>query len=150
MACGCADGGIRVWSLGTWGLERTLRGHEGCVYALVVSGGRLISSSTDGTVRVWSVGTWGCMQTVEAYPAEEDQCILALAVCGSALVGGSYGGSASEVREVRVWDLETLLPLHTLRQLAGDNVESLLCDGRGSGVAGGGVGAAGYVKGGSG
>jgi hypothetical protein len=34
--------------------------------------------------------------------------------------------------EVRVWDLETLRPLHTLVQLAGGprHVESLVCDGR--------------------
>ena len=40
------------------------------------------------------------------------------------------GGSASEGQEVRVWDLETLRPLHTLRQPAGDDVESLVWDGR--------------------
>ena len=40
------------------------------------------------------------------------------------------GGSASEGQEVRVWDLETLRPLHTLRQPAGDDVRSLLSDGR--------------------
>ena len=51
-------------------------------------------------------------------------------MCGSALVGGSVGGSASEEREVRVWDLETLRPLHTLRQAAGEDVRSLECDGR--------------------
>ena len=32
--------------------------------------------------------------------------------------------------EVRVWDLETLRPLHTLRQPAGEDVRSLACDGR--------------------
>ena len=130
MACGYVDGGIRVWSLETWGLERTLRGHEGCVYALVVSGGRLISSSDDGTVRAWSVETWGCVQTVEAYPAGSGQWIASLALCGSALGGGSAGSSASEEREVRVWDLETLRPQHTLRQPAGEDVESLVWDGR--------------------
>ena len=130
VACGFVDGVIRVWSLETWGLERTLRGHEKCVEAQVVSGGRLISSSFDLMVRVWSVETWGCVQKVEAYPAGSDQCIRALAVCGSALVGGSVGGSRSVEREVRVWDLETLRPLHTLRQPAGADVESLVWNGR--------------------
>ena len=50
----------------------------------------------------------------------------ALAVCGSALVGGSYGGSRSQEGQALVWDLETLRPLHTLRQPAGDDVESLV------------------------
>ena len=102
-----------------------MRGHKLCINALVASGGRLIGSSDDGTVRVWSVETWECVQTVEA-----GSRIEALAVCGSALVGGTYSGSASEEREVRVWDLETLRPLHTLRQPAGDDVFSLVCDGR--------------------
>ena len=121
---------IRVWSLDTWGLERTLKGHGWCVTALVASGGQLISSSCDRTVRVWSVETWECVQTVEVYPAELDQCIKALAVCGWALVGGSMCDSGSEECEVRVWDLETLLPLHTLRQPAGDDVQSMVWDGR--------------------
>ena len=128
MACGYVDGGIRVWSLETWGLERTLRGHERRICALVASVGRLISSSEDGTVREWSVETWGCVQTVEAYPAGSGQWIASLAVCCSALVGGSMGGSAE--RGVRVWNLETLRPLHTLRQPAGDDVRSLVGDGR--------------------
>ena len=104
VACGCVDGGIRVRSRSseTWGLERTLRGHEGSICALAVSGGRLISSSDDGTVRVWSAGTRGCVQTVGACPAGSDRWIASLAVCGSALVGGTCGGSASEEREVRV------------------------------------------------
>ena len=129
VACGFGDGGIRVWSLETWGFERILRGHKGSVFALVVSGKRLVSGSRDGTVRVWSGETWGCVETVEAYPADADQYIRALAVCGSALVVGSFCGSASVEREVRVWDLETLRPLHTLRQPAGDDVRSLLSDG---------------------
>ena len=67
---------------------------------------------------------------MEAYPAGSGQYIWSLAVCGSALVGGTYSGSASEEREVRVWDLQTLLPLHTLRQPAGADVRSLGWDGK--------------------
>jgi WD40 repeat protein len=129
-ACGCGDGGIRVWSTETWALERTLQGHEGYVLGMAVSGRRLISSAVDGTMRVWSTETWECVQTVEAYPAGSRQYIRCLAVCGSTLVGGSSGSSSSG--EVRVWDLETLRPLHTLVQSAADNdnVMSLVCDGR--------------------
>ena len=133
MACGYVDGGIGVWPLETWGLERTLCGHEGCVSALVVSGGLLISSSRHGTLRVWSLETWGCVQKVEAYPAWWDEWIASLAVCGSAQVGVSEDGesiSGSEEREVRVWDLATLRPLHTLLQPAGGDVVSLASVGR--------------------
>ena len=123
VVCGCVDGGILVWCSETWALERTLPGHPGDVYGLAVIGWRLISSSYDGTVRVWSTETWDCVQTVEAYPAGSDLYIRCLAVCGSTLVGGSEG-------EVRVWDLETLRPLHTLVQPAVGDLRSLTCDGR--------------------
>ena len=127
-ACGCGDGGIRVWSTETWALERTLQGHEGGVRGMVMSGRRLISSSYDSAVRVWSTETWECVQTVEACPAGSGRYIRCLAVCGSALVGGCCSKSLSEKGEVRVWGLETLRPLHTLVQPA--NLMSLVCDGR--------------------
>ena len=131
VAGGCGDGGIGVWGAETWGLERTLRGHERQVCALIMSGGRLISSSSDRTVRVWSTETWGCVQTVEVYPAGSPQHIYRLAVSGPRLVGGSdiYPYSASAEQEVRVWDLETLRPLHAMRQPAGIGVWSLVGDG---------------------
>jgi WD40 repeat protein len=118
-ACGCVDGGIRVWSTETLALERTLNGHKGVLNGMAVSGRRLISSSDDGTVRVWSTETWECAQMVEAYPAGSRQYIRCLAVCGSTLVGGPCSSSSSVQGEVRVWDLETLRPLQTLSPAAG-------------------------------
>ncbi len=129
-ACGCGDGGIRVWSTETWALERALQGHKGDVRGMAANGRELVSSAEDGTVRVWSTDTWECVQTVVAYPPGSPQCICCLAVCGSALVGGSHSSSSSEEGEVRVWDLETMRPLHTLVQPAGANALSLVCDGR--------------------
>ena len=114
-----------MWSTETWAMERTLAG-IGVVFGMAVTGRGLISSSLDRTVRVWSTETWDCVQTVEAYLAGSRQYIRCLAVCGSTLVGGSRGSPS----EVRVWDLETLRPLHTLLQPAGVGVESLVCDRR--------------------
>ena len=50
---------------------------------------------------------------------------------GSALVGRSFSDphSHNEEYEARVWDLETLEPLHTLRQPAGHRVMGLASDG---------------------
>ena len=86
--------------------------------------------SRDGMVRVWSVETWGCVQTVEAYAAASVQKICRLAVSAGSLVGGSASDpySASEEYEVRVWELETLRPLHTIKQPAGKMVHSLAGD----------------------
>ena len=76
------------------------------------------------------MATWACLQTVQAYPAGSVQYISSLAVSGPTLVGGSWSRrlSPAEEYEVRVWDLETLEPLHTLRQPAGKNVVGLVSD----------------------
>ena len=127
MASGSVDKTIRVWDVGAGTLEQTLAGHEGTVVALVACGQRLISSSLDKTVKVWSMATWACVHTVQAYAAGSAQFIRSLAVSGPTLVGGSfsYPRSRTEEYEVRVWDLETLEPLHTLRQGAGNWVTGL-------------------------
>jgi hypothetical protein len=119
LAGGCMDGEIRVWSTETWGLERSLEGHEDEVMSLAVSGRRLISSSGDGALRLWSTETWACLQTVQVYEDYSQQHINELAVSGSTLAGGSTEN------EVLVWDLETLELLHTI-DLQVDQVVSLM------------------------
>ncbi len=127
MASGSFDKTIRVWDVGAGTLEQTLAGHKGEVVAVVACGQRLISSSMDKTVKVWSMATWACVQTVQSYAAGSAQFIRSLAVSGPTLVGGSFSSphSLTEEYEVRVWDLETLEPLHTLRQGAGQYVLAL-------------------------
>ncbi len=122
---------IRVWDVEAGTLEQTLAGHDGGVSALVACGQRLISSSLDKTVKVWSMATWACVQTVQAYAAGSAQSIFRLAVSGSTLVGGSWSNpfSETEEHEARVWDLETLEPLHTLRLPAGQIFYGLASDG---------------------
>jgi WD40 repeat protein len=131
VASGSHDKTIRVWDVGAGTHEQTLAGHAGAVVALVACGQRLISSSMDQTVKVWSMATWACVQTVQAYPAGSALFIFRLAVSEPTLVGGSFNlpHSATEEHEVRVWDLETLEPLHTLRQPAGQRVLGLVSDG---------------------
>jgi WD40 repeat protein len=131
VASGSADKTIRVWGVLAGTHEQTLVGHEDDVMALVACGQRLISSSQDKTVKVWSMATWACVQTVQAYAAGSAQFITSLAVSGPTLVGGSFSSplSATEAYEVRVWDLETLEPLQTLRQPAGQRVLGLASDG---------------------
>ena len=131
MASGSSDETIRVWNVGAGTHEQTLAGHEDAVAALVACGQRLISSSMDRTVKVWSMATWACMQTVQAYAAGSAQYIRFLTVSGATLVGGSWSNphSRTEEYEARVWDLETLEPLHTLKQPAGRPVSGLASDG---------------------
>jgi hypothetical protein len=131
VASGSGDKTIRVWDVLAGTHEQTLAGHEGSVMALVACGQRLISASKDKTIKVWSMATWACVQTVQVYAAGPAQYIGSLAVSGSTLVGGSNSDphSRTEEYEARVWDLETLEPLHTLRQPAGDHVCDLASDG---------------------
>ena len=132
LASGSTDTAkILVWDLETGAHERALVGHTGSVTAVVVSGQRLMSSAADQTVRVWSTATWECVQTVQVYAAGSVQHIISLAVSGSRLVGGSdsVSRSALEECEVRVWDLQTLAPLHVLKQPAGERVKGLVSDG---------------------
>jgi WD40 repeat protein len=130
MASGSGDKTIRVWDAGTGTHQQTLAGHAMAVVALVACGQRLISSSMDKTVKVWSMASWACVQTVQAYPAGSAQFILRLAVSGPTLVGGtnSIAHSRTEEYEARIWDLETLESLHTLRQPAGQRVLGLGSD----------------------
>ena len=131
MASWSSDMTIRVWDVAAGTHERTLVGHENTVTALVACGQRLISSSVDKTVKVWSMATWACLQTVQAYAAGSAQFIYCLAVSRSTLVGGSDSvpHSFTEEYEARVWDLETLEPLQTLRQAAGRYVMGLASNG---------------------
>jgi WD40 repeat protein len=129
-ATGSDDATIRVWDVAAGAHEQTLAGHGGEVVALVAVEQRLLSASLDKTVRVWSMADWACVQAVRAYPAESGQFIRSLAVSGSTLVGGSSSDPlAEEEHEARVWDLETLEPLHALRQPAGCRVWGLASDG---------------------
>ncbi len=133
MASGSADTTFSVWDVGAGTNEQTLAGHTRAVVALVACGQRLISSSVDRTVKVWSMATWACVHSVQTYAAGSAQFIWSLAVSGPTLVGGSVSHPylCTEEYQARVWGLETLDPLHTHRQPAGQIVCGLASDGGG-------------------
>ena len=133
-ASGSDDGGIRIWEVETGALERTLAGHTNTVYALAVAGRRLIRAAAPPATRRCGSGPrrrGGARRRCGPTPPSRRCSVLRLAVAGSTLVGGSYAEPSSPLdrHEVRVWDLETLQPLHALRQPAGRAVRGLVSDG---------------------
>ncbi|KAG6816696.1 hypothetical protein H0H87_003784 [Tephrocybe sp. NHM501043] len=54
------DHSIHIYSPSTGELVRSLRGHEGGVWALAASKDILVSGSTDRTVRIWDLSTGRC------------------------------------------------------------------------------------------
>jgi hypothetical protein len=121
VARGSSGSEISMWRTDTWQRTRTLRGHRDAVVSLVKSGPRLISSSVDGMLRAWSTETWACVQIVEVHADQYNQYCTTLALSGTTLVGLS----SEAISELRVWGLETLEPLHTLRQPAAIAARSL-------------------------
>lgn len=60
-----SDQTVKVWSMATGALVRTLIGHTGEVHSVAVSpdGGTAITGGNDGTVRLWSVATGELLAT---------------------------------------------------------------------------------------
>ena len=80
---------------------RELKGHEGCVRAIVECEGRMCSGSLDGSIRVWRVNTLEEERVLlsEGDESDADEQVYALAVWEGQLISGHESGS------VRVWDV---------------------------------------------
>lgn len=86
-----------------------LQGHDEIVWAVEVTGDRLLSASADKTIRIWDIGSRRCERVLE----DHVRPVLSLAVAGNRLFSGSYDYT------IKVWCLDSLQRLKTLTGVPG-------------------------------
>ena len=109
LAVGLRNGGIQIWKIRETKptLTKTLRGHSAIICSLVLlSDGKLVSSSGDKTIKLWNITTGVCEKTLID---EHADMIFALAV----LPNGQLASSA--VDTIKLWDLSTSLCTEELK-----------------------------------
>ena len=101
-----ADHTIKVWSMRSQKLLRTLKGHEDAVTCLSFEGTQLISGSMDGTVRFWDYVRGIVLKTT---PTSEYGGVTSLICSIRYLVTGTSGGQVlitdNDVPD-RVWAMK--------------------------------------------
>ena len=100
LATGCDDTIVRTWSVASGQLTRELRGHEGSVLTVSLSGSMLVSGSGDERVKVWALGedVGECVATCEGHSRE----VKGVAVSASGGFVASQG-QGNEHGELIVW-----------------------------------------------
>lgn len=103
-----ADHALRLWSLPSGSLLKTLEGHRDRVTALSLSRDSrlLVSSSEDRTVRLWDVESGELLREFRGSP--EAVTSIAISLDGQTIASGSKDGT------VRLWNLETGTLMRTL------------------------------------
>lgn len=105
-----ADKEIKLWSVQTWEVLRTLNAHEGVIRGIVFSpDGKLIAScSDDNTVKVWEASTGDLVTVFTGHTYYDVNCI-AFDPTGSKIA------SASSDRTVKIWDALTGRVINSIR-----------------------------------
>ena len=108
LASASDDRTIKIWSLSTGKLIRTLDGHQAPVATVAFSrdGKTLASGSWDRTIKVWDVATGKLLQTLTGHTGIVSS--IAITPDGKTLASGSQDTT------IRLWNLATGEPLRTL------------------------------------
>ncbi len=93
------DGAIRLFDVQKPGPPRALKGHEGPINEIEISGDgqTLVSAGDDKTVRVWLLANGATMRTIQAH--DDEVWTIALHPDGKRLATGSKDGT------LRLWDI---------------------------------------------
>lgn len=105
LACGDANGEIRLWNLTTGQLQQTLTGHTSWVRALLFHPIRpwIISGSNDHTIKVWDVASGTCRHTL----TKHDHWVRGIAINPSSAREWPALASCDANGLICLWDLET-------------------------------------------
>ena len=105
LACGDANGEIRLWNLETGQLQQTFHGHTSWVRTLLFHPTRpwIISGSNDHTIKVWDVTSGACRHTL----TQHEHWVRGIAVNPSPIKEGPALASGDANGIICLWDLET-------------------------------------------
>jgi len=109
LASGGRDKAIKLWSLPTGTLIKTLKGHTDSVEALAISPDDqiLVSASQDQTIKLWKLPEWALARTLEGHSAPVQA--LAISPDNRILASGSTD------KTIRLWRLADGTLLKTLK-----------------------------------
>jgi WD40 repeat protein/serine/threonine protein kinase len=105
LACGCAEGPVRLWDVAGGQEVAELKGHEGASFdvAFHPDGRLLASTGQDHTVRLWDVAKRACVGVLRGH-TDKVWCV-AFSDDGTLLASGSHD------KTIRFWDARTGEPL---------------------------------------
>lgn len=108
LASAGEDQQIRVWSINTGQLLRSLSGHTDTIWSIAISpdGKLLVSGSADQTIKIWNLQTGKLNRTLSGHG--ETVWAVAISPDGKLLVSGSAD------QTIKIWNLATGKQLRTL------------------------------------
>ncbi|KAL9091851.1 MAG: hypothetical protein Q9159_001223 [Coniocarpon cinnabarinum] len=101
LACGTADGMVRLWDLRSGMVHRSLVGHTGPVTCLQFDETHLVTGSADRSIRIWDLRTGGIF---DAYAYDEPITSMSFDSKSIAAAAGESVVKVYDKAEARHWD----------------------------------------------
>ncbi|KAF5578390.1 wd40 repeat protein [Fusarium pseudoanthophilum] len=114
LASGSYDGTIKIWNMGTYEVQKMLRGHNGVVRSIAFSpdGKLLISGSYDRTVKIWDVTTGDFKQTFDEGDGGDDGMVRSVTFSPDGKLVASGTGHSIRVQDATTGKLGQLIGNH--------------------------------------